>query len=64
MAKKVWVTYDSLYEKVICVHDVPDCLCKDCKPIWDKRQGEKCVYQLEEKAFKIRRYNKDELEEI
>ena len=61
---KVWVTYDSLLEKVICVHDVPDCLCEDCKPIWAEREAKKSPYQLEEKAFKIRRYNKDELEEI
>jgi len=61
---KVWVTYDPLYEKVICVHDVPDCLCKDCKPIWDKRGDEKCVYQLEEQEFEIKKYKKDNLEEV
>ena len=61
---KVWVTYDSLLEKVICVHDAPDCLCEDCKPIWDEREAEKSPYQLEEKAFKIKKYKKDNLEEI
>ena len=52
--KLVWVIYDPLNEQVICVHNVPDMLCDDCKPIWDDRQGK--LYQLEEIKFEIQRY--------
>jgi len=62
--KYVWVTYDALLEKVVCVHDVPDCVCEVCKPIWEERQREKSVYQLEELKFEIQKYGKDELDEI
>jgi hypothetical protein len=61
---KVWVTYDSLLEKVICVHDVPDCLCEDCKPIFRERDAEKNLYQLEEHEFEVKKYKKDNLEEV
>ena len=54
MAKQVWVTYDPLNEQVICVHDVPDMLCDDCKPLWEDRKGK--LYQLEEFKFKIQKY--------
>ena len=61
---KVWVTYDSLLEKVICVHDVPDCLCDVCKPIFRERDDEGSLYQLEEFAFEVKKYKMDNLEEV
>lgn len=60
----VWVTYDPLLENIICVHDVPDCVCEVCKPVWEERQREKCIYQLEERKFEIKEYDKNELEEV
>lgn len=62
--KLVWVTFDPLLERVICVHDVPDCVCDDCKPIWDERLEEGSIYQLEERRFSVKEYESDELEEI
>jgi hypothetical protein len=62
--KQVWVTYDPLYERVVCVHDAPDCLCETCKPIWDGREEEGSLYQLEERRFIIMEYDEGDLEEI
>jgi len=42
--KYVYVTYDPLYEKVICVHSEEEMECEDCKPINDERRG---AYSLE-----------------
>lgn len=50
----VYVTYDPLYEHVVCVHDKPNQYCKKCKPIFDKREQENCLYQIEESRFKVR----------
>lgn len=50
----VWVTYDPLYEKVVCVHKKSDSFCPKCKKIWDKRVKENSLYQLEASRFKIK----------
>lgn len=50
----VWVTYDPLYEKVICIHKKGNSYCKKCKKIWDEREAERCLYQLETSKFKIK----------
>lgn len=62
--KLVWVTYDPLLERIICVHDAPDCVCLICKPIWEERQRENCIYQLEERRFIIMEYDDNDLEEV
>ena len=41
---KVYVIYDPLYEKVVCVHQYPNTECKDCKPIRDGRAQDKDNY--------------------
>jgi len=61
--KKVWVTWDPLLERVICVHDAPDCVCEDCEELFNER-NEKGQYQLEEKKCVVKRYNKAELKEL
>jgi len=58
MAKKVWVTYDPLLEKVVCVHDAPDCLCEVCKPLWNERVKDK-RYHLEEHVFEIKKFRRN-----
>lgn len=51
MNKYVYVTYDPLYEKVLCVHDKPNMKCRACKKReYDKRD----MYQLEEKRFLVK----------
>lgn len=51
MKKYVYVTYDPLYEKVLCVHEKPNMTCKVCKKReYDKRD----MYQLERKRFLIK----------
>lgn len=43
---KVYVIYDPLLERVICVHEEPDMECKDCKELSIER--EKSAYHLQE----------------
>jgi hypothetical protein len=43
--KYVYVIYDPLYEKVVCVHDEPEKECEICVPIQKERKG---AYYLEE----------------
>jgi hypothetical protein len=43
MKKYVYVIYDPLYEKVLCVHDEMNMECDTCKPIRKKRN----IYYLE-----------------
>lgn len=43
--KYVYVVYDPLYEKVLCVHDEPNMECNNCKRIRKTRKG---AYYLEE----------------
>lgn len=46
MSKKyVYVIYDPLYERPVCVHDKPNFYCKLCDPIRKKRKNS---YFLEE----------------
>lgn len=52
--KYVWVTYDPLYERVVCVHEKPNTDCEKCKTIRNKRRKEKCTYFLETSKFKIK----------
>jgi len=60
----VWVTFDPLYERLVCVHDVPDCDCVVCKPIMDERLAENSTYHLEEHKMRIREYDRGELKEV
>ncbi len=43
--KCVYVIYDPLYERVVCVHDEPEKECEICEPIQKERNG---AYYLEE----------------
>jgi len=49
--KYVFVTWDPLYERVVCVHDKLDSECKKCKKIRKKRDG---AYYLETSKFLIK----------
>ncbi len=50
--EKVYVIYDPLYEKVICVHDKPDIECEVCKPIREKEEN-RAFYPLVESEHEI-----------
>jgi len=50
----VWVTYDPLYERVVCVHSKLQSDCKKCRTIRKKRWKENSVYFLETSKFKIK----------
>jgi len=52
--KYVYVIYDPLYEKVVCVHDEPDKLCDKCQSI--ERDG---AYYLEESEHLVEKKLKD-----
>ena len=43
--KYVYVIYDPLYERVVCVHDEPENECEICEPIQKERND---AYHLEE----------------
>ena len=43
--KYVYVIYDPLYEKVLCVHDESNMECNNCKKTRKERDG---AYSLEE----------------
>ena len=49
---KVYVTWDPLYECVICVHDKPDQWCKKCWSIYERAVKDHC-YHPEEDKFEI-----------
>ena len=46
--KYVYVIYDTLYERVVCVHDEPDMECDVCKTISEDKTANRGVYTLEE----------------
>ena len=46
--KFVYVIYDLLYERIVCVHNQPDKVCKICKKIKADKE-----YQLEEQKHLI-----------
>ena len=51
----VYVTYDPLYEKILCVHDKPNQFCDVCRPVFNKRVREKKYHIYEEKR-KVRKF--------
>jgi len=50
----VWVTFDPLYERVVCVHEKLNTDCEKCRSIRDKRWKENNTYFLETSKFKIK----------
>lgn len=50
----VWVTFDPLYERVVCVHEKSESFCPKCKKIWNERVKEGSPYQLIANKFKIK----------
>jgi len=53
--KKVYVTWDPLLEKIVCVHDEPDMMCKDCKKASKDKDGYvRGTYQLEQNEFNVK----------
>ena len=46
--KYVYVIYDPLLERVLCVHKKANTECNLCRRIWRKREDEKNVRSLEE----------------
>jgi len=57
---KVYVIYDPLYEKIVCVHDKPDMDCCICIKAQERHKKEFDVdlYPLEEQEFEIQSGNK------
>jgi len=52
--KRVYVQWDPLYEKVLCVHEKPNKRCKVCKKAEKDGNGyQRGTYQIEEKSFSI-----------
>lgn len=49
--EKVYVIYDPLIEKVLCVHRYPDMECEDCSKTYKERSG---AYYLEEEECVIK----------
>lgn len=45
MVKYVYVIFDPLNEKVICVHDAPNYQCQTCAKIYEEQRD---AYHLEE----------------
>ena len=52
--KYVWVTYDPLYERVVCVHEKLNQDCKKCRTIRKQRWKEDSPYFLETSKFKVK----------
>jgi translation initiation factor IF-1 len=50
----VYVTYDPVLEKVVCVHDKPNKFCKVCGKINKRRIKINSFYHLYEKKMKIK----------
>lgn len=50
----VFVTWDPLYERPVCVHKKLDDTCKKCESISKKRWKEKSPYFLETKKFLVK----------
>jgi hypothetical protein len=52
----VWVTYDPLYEKVVCVHRKAESKCKKCRRLMKQRikDGSNPCYYPEAQKFKIK----------
>lgn len=48
--EKVYVTWDPLYEEVICVHKTPDGKCKKCEKILNENRDS---YHLSEEGFEV-----------
>ncbi len=48
----VYVIYDPLYEKIICVHDKPDIECEVCIPVREENEI-RSNYPLKEFEHKI-----------
>lgn len=63
---KVYVIYDPLYEKVVCVHQMPNIDCKYCKPIREGREKDDDNYYYLEEIEKevmevgVKTYDSDE----
>jgi hypothetical protein len=54
MKKYVYVIFDPLYEKVVCVHNEPDIDCLKCKKISKERTTTKSCYFLEESKHLVK----------
>lgn len=52
--KYVFVTYDPLYERIVCVHEKLQSDCKKCEVLRRKRNKKGC-YHLETQRFKIKK---------
>jgi hypothetical protein len=55
---KVYVKWDPLYEKVLCVHEKPNKSCRSCRNANKVKDGYRNTYQTEEKGFTIQTENK------
>lgn len=54
--KYVWVTFDPLYERVVCVHEKADSECDKCRRLMKQRikDGSNPCYYPEASKFKIK----------
>lgn len=48
--RKVYVQWDPLYEKVLCVHEIPNKICKLCEKANNEKRD---AHQIEEEEFTI-----------
>lgn len=46
----VYVTFDSLYERVLCVHSEYDMTCESCEKVFSEERG---AYHVESKEFEV-----------
>jgi len=53
-SRYVWVTYDPLYERIVCVHEKLQSDCDKCRALREKRWKENSSYFLETSKFKIK----------
>jgi len=47
----IYVIYDPLFERPLCVHNKPNMVCKVCKK---KEYAKRSTYQLMEKRFTVK----------
>jgi hypothetical protein len=57
----VYVIYDPLEEKVLCVHNESDMECDTCRPLFKIRTGEKYPLHEIRKKLQIKQHNDNSL---
>jgi hypothetical protein len=63
MTKKVYIQYDPLFEKILCVHDKPNKKCKFCTDVRENME-ERSLYPIEEKIRIIQTNDNNKLSKL